>query len=111
MGNTKNKNIDRFFHQICQDEELTKKFFDLHVEIVDKIAAFCKENNITVDEFHINGDGLMCSIKEGKWSACTDSSFTLEMDLEREYGKSLFDMTDKEYKKAKMKHKPFLYSI
>lgn len=107
----KNKNIDRFFHQICQDEDLTKKFFDLHVEIVDKIVAFCKENKIEIDEFHLNADGVIESIKEGKWCGCTDSSFTLDMDLEREYGKSLFEMTDKEYKKAKRMHKPFLYSI
>lgn len=78
-------------NQICQDEMLTRKFIDLHTQIVDKIIKFCKDNDINIDEFHLSADGVMNSIKEGKWMPYTDSSFTLETDLN--------------------KHKPFLLSI
>ena len=46
----------KFPLQICQDEDLTYKFRALHKELVNKFILFCKENNITIDEFHFNND-------------------------------------------------------
>lgn len=67
----------KFPLQICQDEEITKKFRNLHTELVNKVISFCKENNIIVDDFHLNADGLAESILYGSWQSCTDSSFSL----------------------------------
>lgn len=67
----------KFPLQICQDEEITKKFRDLHTEIVNKIISFCKENNIVVDELHLDADCLEDSIKVGSWQSCTDSAFSV----------------------------------
>ena len=44
----------KFPLQICQDEEITNKFRNLHTELVNKVISFCKENNIIVDELHLN---------------------------------------------------------
>ena len=72
--------------QICQDDNLTRKFRELHKELVNKIISFCKENNISIDEFHLNADGVDGSIPYGKWQPCTDSSFSMIKftDLEKE---------------------------
>ena len=42
-----NKYDKKFPLQICQDEEITNKFRNLHYEIVNKIISFCKENNFS----------------------------------------------------------------
>lgn len=34
--------------QKSQDKDLKKKFDNLHVEIVNKVIDFCKENNIQI---------------------------------------------------------------
>ena len=105
-----NKMEQKYPIQICQDEVLSKKFFDLHVEILDKIIAFCKDNNIMIDEIHLNADGVRDSIKNGKWGSSTDSTFKLDIDIEEETKKKLIDMTSYEYSMAKINHKPFLIS-
>lgn len=96
--------------QICTDDELKRKFFDLHVEIVDKIISFCKDNNVMIDEIHFNADGVRDSIPSGKWTSCTDSAFRLDVDIEHECGKSISAMSKREYEHAKINHKPFLES-
>ena len=37
--------------QKSQDKDLKKKFDNLHVEIVNKVIDFCKENNIQSGNF------------------------------------------------------------
>lgn len=79
---------NKYYGQICQDDELNEKFNKFHVEIVNKIILFCKENNIEIDSFTLYADCLKDSIKAGEWEPCTDSSFefnitpTDEIDLE-----------------------------
>lgn len=96
--------------QTCTDDALKRKFFDLHVEIVDKIISFCKDNNVMIDEIHLNADGVRNSIPSGKWTSCTDSWFRLDADIEHECGKSISAMSKDEYESAKINHKPFLES-
>jgi len=97
--------------QKSQDRDLKKKFDNLHVEIVNKVIDFCKENNIQIDEFNIYADGVRESIPFGKWTSVTDSSFRMDESLSNENGKDVYKMSDKEYKLAKINHKPFLLSV
>lgn len=97
--------------QKSQDRDLKKKFDNLHVEIVNKVIDFCKENNIQIDEFNIYADGVRESIPFGKWTSVTDSSFRMDESLSNENGKDVYKMSDKEYKLAKINHKPFLLSM
>ena len=105
--------MKKFPLQICQDEEITNKFRNLHYDIVNKIISFCKENNIDVDEFHLNADELSESIKFGKWESCTDSSFSM-IKFTDEYKdciscKKIVD--DKEWKRIKHEQQSFLFSM
>ena len=68
----------KYPYQQCQDSELNKKFRELHKNVVDIIIHFCKENNITINEFHLNADGLEESIKLGSWESCTDSCLVFD---------------------------------
>lgn len=52
-------------------------FWKLHVEIVDKISAFCKEYGVDADECRFIVDCMKPSIDEGKWVAASDSALTL----------------------------------
>ena len=97
--------------QKSQDKDLKKKFDNLHVEIVNKVIDFCKENNIQIDEFSIYADGVRDSIPFGKWTSVTDSCFRMDESLSNENGKDVYKMSDKEYKLAKINHKPFLLSV
>lgn len=104
---------NKFPMQKCQDEELTMKFRALHLEIVNKIISFCKENNIDIDEFHLNADGLHDSIKYGSWQSCTDSAFSM-IKFTNEYKdcvtcKKVVD--DKEWKRIKLEQENFLFSM
>ena len=85
--------------QQCQDEELTKKFRAFHEELVNKVISFCKDNNILIDEFHLNADSLEDSIKFGSWQACTDSCFSFEKFTD-EYKKAFIYM-DRDFLKGK----------
>ena len=97
--------------QKSQDKDLNEKFYNLHVEIIDKVISFCKENNIEVDEFNIYADGVRESIPFGKWTSVTDSSFRMDESLSNENGKDVYKMSDEEYRKAKINHKPFLLCL
>ena len=97
--------------QKSQDKDLKKKFDNLHVEIVNKVIDFCKENNIQIDEFNIYADGVRDSISFGEWTCVTDSCFRMDESLSNENGKDVYKMSDKEYKLAKINHKPFLLSV
>jgi len=97
--------------QQCQDDLLNQKFRVLHKQIVNAIIQFCKENNIMIDEFNLYADGLEDSIKHGQWCPSTDSSFRMDESLERENGKAVWEMNNKEYKLAKVNHEPFLFSM
>jgi len=99
--------------QICQDDNLTRKFRELHKELVNKIIFFCKENNISIDEFHLNADGVDGSIPYGEWQSCTDSGFSM-IKFTDEYNdvvsfRKIVD--DKEWKRIKLEQENFLFSI
>ena len=103
----------KFPMQICQDEELTMKFRALHLEIVNKIISFCKENNIDVDEFHLNADELHDSIKYGSWQSCTDSAFSM-IKFTDEYKDVLSlkkKVDDKTWKRIKFEQEAYLFSM
>ena len=117
MKMTKNMEVSvtdkKFPLQICQDEEITNKFRSLHTELVNKVIAFCKENNIVVDEFHLNADGLQGSIPYGEWESCTDSAFSM-IKFTDEYNDAVSlrkIVNDKEWKRIKLKQKNYLFSI
>lgn len=97
--------------QHCQDDLVNQKFRVLHKQIVNAVIQFCKENNIEVDEFNIYADGVRESIPFGKWTPATDSSFRMDESLSNENGKDVYKMSDEEYRKAKINHKPFLLSV
>ena len=99
--------------QICQDDNLTHKFRELHKELVNKIISFCKENNISIDEFHLNADGVDGSIPYGEWQSCTDSGFSM-IKFTDEYNDvvSLRKKVDnKEWKRIKLEQENFLFSM
>ena len=66
--------------QSCQDDEITKSFRGLHVDIVNMIISWCKEHNVMIDEFHLNADGVRYSIPHGEWTSSTDSALTFYDD-------------------------------
>lgn len=103
----------KFPMQVCQDEEITNKFRSLHIELVNKIISFCKENDIIVDEFHLNADCLENSIKAGSWQACTDSAFSLTKFTDEYKDVVLMKkiVSDKEFKLIKLKQKDYLFSM
>lgn len=99
--------------QVCQDDDITKKFRDLHYEIVNKIITFCKENNIVVDEFHLNADGLQGSIQYGEWKSCTDSGFSM-IKFTDEYNDAVSlhkIVDDNEWKRIKLEQEYYLFSM
>ena len=99
--------------QLCQDDNLTRKFRELHKELVNKIISFCKENNISIDEFHLNADGVDGSIPYGEWQSCTDSGFSM-IKFTDEYNDvvSLRKKVDnKEWKRIKLEQENFLFSM
>ena len=99
--------------QICQDDNITRKFRELHTELVNKIISFCKENNISIDEFHLNADGVNGSIPYREWQSCTDSGFSM-IKFTDEYNDvvSLHKRVDnKEWKRIKLEQENFLFSI
>jgi len=101
-----------FPFQQCQDAEINKKFRKLHKKIIDEIISFCKENNIVVDEIHLNADGVSGSIPYGSWQACTDSYFGLNKFTD-DY-KDIVNMkkivTNEEFEKIKQKQERFIFS-
>lgn len=98
--------------QKCQDELLTTKFRELHYKLVNDIISFCKENNIVIDECYLSTDGLRESIPTGEWQSCTDSCLRFDESIYAEIGKTdITKVTNKEYKNAESKHKPFLISL
>lgn len=57
--------------------ELEKKWYELHIEIVNKLIAFCKENNLNdITDIELGIDGVNFSINCGEWTAATDSYLT-----------------------------------
>jgi len=64
----------KYIGQICQDDEVNKKFRELHHKLVNEIISFCKENELhQIEGFHLGADGVNISISYGEWTPCTDS--------------------------------------
>lgn len=103
----------KYFGQQCQNDNINMKFRDLHKKIVNEIIAFCKENNIVVDEIHLNADGVAESIPYGEWQACTDSYFGLDKFSDEYWDVVSMNkhVTDKEWKSIKEKQEPFIFSM
>ena len=87
--------------QQCQDDKLNEAFRRLHAKIVNDIILFCKAWNISIDEFHLNADGVSGSIQYGGWESCTDSCLTFDKFSE-DYKKA-FLLYDKEFLEGKTK--------
>jgi hypothetical protein len=75
------KDNRKYYGQECQDDELNKKFRDLHHALVDLVISFCKENDIDIDEASLSIDGISASIPYGQWEACTDSSLVFNKEI------------------------------
>lgn len=73
----------------------------------------CKENNIVIDEFHLNADGVEGSIPFGKWQSCTDSYLSLEKFTEdfKDVVNFRKKVSNDEWEQIKLKQKPFLVSM
>ena len=105
--------------QQCQDDLLNQKFRVLHKQIVNAIIQFCKENDIVIDEFHLNTDCFEDSIKAGSWQPSTDSCLRFDK-FTQEY-KDCVGMKDeesirkfsdeKEYRRICSEQEPFLISL
>ena len=89
------KKEKEFYGQVCQDPETTKKFRDLHKELVDRVIEWCNENSVDIDEFHLHADGIRESIHYSSWQPCTDSGFEM-------YSRESLDKEDPE---------PYLFSM
>ena len=67
-----------FQNEKNRNPELHEAFAKLHDKLVNEVIQFCKENGLdNIDEVHFHADGLIESVKEGKWEAWTDSSMSL----------------------------------
>jgi len=106
--------------QKCQDEQLTYSFRRLHVEVVNLIIKWCKDNNVNIDEFYLDADGLKDSIPTGEWQACTDSGFSMQSVPDEEYRKIYWDFDKEFYESLSQKqiseikrrnHEPYLFSM
>lgn len=70
-------NKEEIYGQVCQDWDITKKFRELHTELVNRVIEFCSDNKISIDEFYLHADCLKESIPYGSWQPCTDSGFNM----------------------------------
>ena len=75
---------EKYYGQICQNDEVNKKFRELHHKLVNEIISFCLENEIKIDEFSLNADGVQGSILYGTWQPCTDSCLSFYVEDRRE---------------------------
>jgi len=99
--------------QQCQNDRINYIFRQLHKHIINDIITFCNAYNISIDEFHMNADGLEDSIKAGSWQACTDSFFVLNKFTD-EYKDAILMkkiVSKEEFEKIKMAQEPYLYSM
>ena len=85
-----------------RDPKLHEAFSELHTKLVNEVIQFCKEHDLDVDEFTLNGDGLLGSKKYGEWCPCTDSF--MEMRVIKEDEKTEMWYVDRD-------GDPFLYEI
>ena len=103
----------QFPGQQCQDPGLNERFRALHQELVNRVIAFCVQNNIVIDEFNLNADMLEWSIKAGKWIGFTDSSlvFDKKTDEYKEVMSFKKQVSNEEFQKIKDAQEPFMYSM
>lgn len=106
---------DKYYGQIEQRDNINESFRNLHKEIVDRIASWCKENDLELDDFSLSADGFEESCKYGHWVSSTDSSFSC-WKFNDEYKSAFWDMNVK-YKKEDLDKisfeakTPYIYSM
>ena len=107
------ENNRQFPGQQCQDPGLNERFRALHQELVNRVIAFCVQNNVVIDEFNLNADMLEWSIKTGSWQCCTDSSLVFDKQTEeyKEVMSSKKQVSSEEFQKIKDAQEPFMYSM
>ena len=98
-----------------QDDKINEDFRNLHKELVNRIAEWCKEHNVIIDEFSLGADGFAESCKCGEWVSATDSSFSCRKFSE-EYKKAFWDMdrsfSKEDYDRIEQESRiPYLYSM
>ena len=98
-----------------QDDKINEDFRNLHKELVNRIAEWCKEHNVIIDEFSLGADGFAESCKYGEWVSATDSSFSCRKFSE-EYKKAFWDMdrsfSKEDYDRIEQESRiPYLYSM
>ena len=108
-----------FKMQVCQDEKLTMSFRKLHEDVVNMIIKWCHDNDVIIDEFSLNADGLPESIESGSWQSCTDSGLSFYKFDDRY--KKIYHYADIDYIKSLTKkdidnityenHEPYLFSM
>ena len=105
--------MEKYFGQQCQDDTLNQKFREFHYKLVNEIISFCKENDIVIDEFHLDADGVKGSIPFGEWKPCTDSYFSLEKFTEdfKDVINFKKKVNNTEWEQIRFKQKPFIYSM
>lgn len=103
----------QFPGQQCQDPGLNERFRALHQELVNRVIAFCVQNNIIIDEFNLNADMLEWSIKTGSWQGCTDSSFVFDRktDEYKEVMTCKKQVSNEEFRRIENEQEPFMYSM
>ena len=56
--------------------KLEEKWKDLHIEVVNRIIRFLKENGVNnVTDVYLSIDTVDFSVQHGEWTPMTDSSF------------------------------------
>jgi hypothetical protein len=99
--------------QQCQNDRINYKFRQLHKHIINDIITFCNAYHISIDEIHINADGLAGSIEYGSWQACTDSSFELDKftDEYKDVKSMKKIVSNDEWERIKLEQEPYLFSM
>lgn len=107
------KDSRKFPGQQCQDPGINERFRALHQELINRVIAFCVQNNIVIDEFNLNADMFEWSIKAGKWIGFTDSAlvFDKKTDEYKEVMSLKKKVSKEEFQKIKDAQEPFMYSM
>ena len=74
----------RYPGQQCQDDKINLAFCNFHNRLVQMVIEWCRAYNISIDEFHLDADGLAESIVHGEWVPTTDSCLVFEKNTKQD---------------------------